>query len=105
MAPRARAAATAASALRALQALGPARRAALGLAVAALLLAVVLAVRHETGRPAVATAAALPPGPAVTIAWGGDFTPGSAYGRPPDHGARDARRGRPDRCAAPTSRR
>ena len=82
--PRARAAATAASALRALHALGPARRAALGLAVAALLLAVVLVVRHETGRPAVATAAALPPGQTFTLAWGGDFTPGSAYGRPPD---------------------
>ena len=84
MPPRARAAATAASALRALHALGPARRAALGLAVAALLLAVVLVVRHETGRPAVATAAALPPGQTFTLAWGGDFTPGSAYGRPPD---------------------
>ena len=104
MAPRARAAATAASALRALQALEPARRAALGLAVAALLLAVVLVVRHETGRPAVATAAALPPGQTFTLAWGGDFTPGSAYGRPPDH-ARGMLGAVAGRCAAPTSRR
>jgi hypothetical protein len=73
-----------ASGLRALQALEPARRAALGLGVAAVLAAVVLVVRHETGRPAVATAAALPPGETFTLAWGGDFTPGSAYGRPPD---------------------
>ncbi len=36
--------------------------------------------------PSSASAAALPPGRPVTIAWGGDTTLGSSYGHPPDHG-------------------
>ena len=101
--PRARAAATAASALRALQALGPARRAALGLAVAA-----APARRRPRRAPRdraapVATAAALPPGQTFTLAWGGDFTPGSAYGRPPDRARGMLGGGRRPAARAPTS--
>jgi len=71
------------------------RAAAVALAAAIAVLALVLLTRggHDAPRTGAAarptgTAGAvhLPPGRALTIAWGGDVTPGSAYGLPPDDG-------------------
>lgn len=49
-------------------------------------LAIVLAAAATTGLPVSALAAGPLPGQTFTLAWGGDVTPGSDYGMPPDHG-------------------
>ncbi|MCW2995567.1 MAG: CapA family protein, partial [Conexibacter sp.] len=72
------------------------RAVALGAAAALVLLAVLLLTRgrHDDAPSATkaqrptgsAGAVHLPPGRPLTIAWGGDVTPGSAYGLPPEDG-------------------
>jgi poly-gamma-glutamate capsule biosynthesis protein CapA/YwtB (metallophosphatase superfamily) len=46
-----------------------------------------LALAAAVLAPTVAVGAAAPPGQTFTLAWGGDVTPGSAYGEPPAAGA------------------